>query len=138
MLEISLFTGLAVVFSFAAHAQQVPAGQTHIQSTAAPTTSEGFTFLRAKSLDSGGQFAWILAVADLNGDGRPDMVSVNYGGESNGDGSVGVLLGTGKGNFRTVITYDAGGGGPTGIAVGDLNGDGKPDVVVATQGCLSI
>jgi hypothetical protein len=113
----------------------MPAGG---KSTAAPSVSEGFTFLAARSLDSGGQMSWRLAVADLNGDGKPDVVSVNFGGESNGDGSVGVLLGTGKGHFLKASVYDAGGGGPTGIAVGDLNGDGKPDLVVVTQGCLNM
>ena len=65
-------------------------------------------------------------------------MTVNYGGLSNGDGTVGILLGNGDGSFRTVVRYDAGGGGPFGIAVGDLNGDGKPDLVVATQGCLAM
>src|SRR5258708_27807521 len=34
-------------------------------------------------------------------------------------------------SFLPVVTYDSGGSGSTSIAVADVNGDGKPDVVVA-------
>lgn len=94
-------------------------------------------FLPAVSYGSGGFLAWSTVVADLNGDGKLDLVVVNYSGESNGDGSVAVLLGNGDGTFQSAVVYDSGGGGPTSVAVGDLNHDGKPDLVVAGQGCPS-
>jgi hypothetical protein len=97
-----------------------------------PITPANPLFLPPVAYDSGGKLAWTLAVADLNGDGKPDIAVVNYG--LTGSGSVGVLFGNGDGTFRRGNTYAAG-GGPTAIAIGDLNGDGKPDLVVANQGC---
>ena len=65
------------------------------------------------------------AVADLNGDGKPDLVVTNMCQDT-----VGVLLGNGDGTFQPAITYSPGGQYPTAVAVADLNGDGKPDLVV--------
>lgn len=66
-----------------------------------------------------------VAVGDLNGDNRPDLVSANTGSND-----VSVLLGIGDGTFRTAIHYPAG-EVPWSLAVGDLNGDGRPDLAVA-------
>ena len=68
-----------------------------------------------------------LAVADVNGDGRPDVVAA-----SSYPGGVTVLLGNDARGFQpAVATADS---APTSaVAVGDLNGDGKPDVVAITD-----
>jgi hypothetical protein len=74
-----------------------------------------------------------LAVGDLNGDSRPDIV-VTYPLAN----SVSVLLNTGSGAFGTAQTY-AVGGEPTGVAVGDVSGDGKLDIVTANaNGTVSV
>lgn len=83
--------------------------------------------------NSGGQTT-SLAVADVNGDGQPDVVVANActtGGSFGCNGSVGVLLGNGDGTFQKAKTYPAGSGVLLySVAVADVNGDGKPDVVV--------
>lgn len=66
---------------------------------------------------------WQIAVADLNGDSRPDVVTAN-------DTSTSVLLGNGDGTFQTPqvdASLPA-----SGLAVGDVNGDGVKDIVVST------
>ena len=65
-----------------------------------------------------------VAVADLSGDGKPDL-AINV------DSGLGVLLNNGNGTFAAAVYY-AGPGGTSnpGIAIGDVNGDKKPDVIV--------
>jgi len=92
------------------------------------------TFQSPVTYSSGGQAAVSIAVADVNGDGKVDLLVANQTGESNGDGSVGVLLGNGNGTFQPVKTYDAGDSVTSSLAVGDVNGDGKPDLVLANSG----
>jgi hypothetical protein len=72
-----------------------------------------------------------VAVADVNGDGKPDLVIANN--QDNGNGSVGVLLGNGDGTFASIVNYASGGFAPQSVAVADLNGDGKPDVLVSNS-----
>jgi hypothetical protein len=86
------------------------------------------TFQAAVSYDSGGQYAYAIAVADVNGDGKPDLLVANWSSSS-----VGVLLGNGDGTFQASVTYDSGGQLTASIAAADVNGDGKLDVIVGNQ-----
>src|SRR3989442_53501 len=69
-----------------------------------------------------------VGIADVNGDGRPDLLTVNTGANT-----VSVLLGNGAGSFGPKTDF-ATGAVPHGLAIADLDGDGNPDLVVANTG----
>jgi FG-GAP-like repeat/Calx-beta domain/FG-GAP repeat len=102
------------------------------------TTPGAATPSFAPHLDFGGGDEPVsVALADLNGDGRPDIVVVDYQTQS-----VGVLInqtapGATTPSFAPLVNF-AVGPGPAGLAIGDLNGDGKPDLVVTDQGSDSV
>jgi hypothetical protein len=77
---------------------------------------------------------WQIALADVNGDGKLDVVTPNVT-----DSTVSVLLGNGDGTFQTQQVFTTG-VNPEGVAVGDFNGDGKPDLAVAdaSQSAVSV
>jgi hypothetical protein len=91
------------------------------------------TFKSAVSYGSSGIESTSIAVADVNGDNKLDVLVANWCASDINceDGSVGVLLGNGDGTFQAAIGYDSGGNPATAVAVADVNGDGKPDLVLA-------
>lgn len=91
------------------------------------------TFHPAVNYDSGGYTAFSTGVADVNGDGKLDLVVTNFGLTPGPVGSIGVLLGNGDGTFQPAITYYSGGGFAFSLVIADLNADGRPDVVVCNQ-----
>jgi hypothetical protein len=78
-----------------------------------------------------GNYPTSVAVSDFNGDGKPDLAVTNAVLDASADNSVvSVLLGNGDGTFQTHVDYETG-VNPASVAVGDFNGDGKPDLAVA-------
>lgn len=86
------------------------------------------TFLPATFYDSGGVFPHSGAVADINGDGKLDLVVANRD-----SGTLGVLLGNGDGTFEAAVTYDA--GVNPAVVVADVNADRKLDLIVTNLFC---
>ena len=71
-----------------------------------------------------------VVVGDVNGDNKPDIVVTN--GALN---TVGVLLNAGNGTFLNQTSYSTGtGSSPRSVAIGDVNSDNKPDIVVTLIG----
>src|SRR5205814_1174352 len=89
------------------------------------------TFGTARSVPTGSQ-PNSIAVADFNGDGKPDLVTSNS--DSN---NLGILLGTGGGNFAAA-TFVPLSSFPGDLAVTDLDSDGKPDIVVSAESSNSL
>lgn len=77
-----------------------------------------------------------IAIADVNQDGNPDVIAVVRHTQSLNNAVVSVLLGVGDGTFYAAVNYNAGGFDASSLAVGDVNGDGKLDIVVANR-CVS-
>ncbi|MFZ1011000.1 MAG: FG-GAP-like repeat-containing protein [Candidatus Sulfotelmatobacter sp.] len=70
-----------------------------------------------------------IAVSDFNNDGNSDLVVTN---STDPAGTVSVLFGQGNGSFAAQVAYVAG-STPVSVAVGDFNGDGVTDLVVANN-----
>jgi hypothetical protein len=99
------------------------------------------TFQAAQVFDAGGETSTGMSVADVNGDGKLDVLVTSrapiLSDDGYVDGAVGVLLGNGDGTFRTAHIYNSMGWAAQAVAVADVNGDGKPDVLVANQAVSS-
>ena len=105
--------------------------------TLAVSLNSGTAFGAPQFYEAGGmQYTPRMAVGDVSGDGRPDVVVSNAY-----ESKISVLVNNGSGAFPTRITYST----PTtpwGIALVDANEDGRLDVavgtVVANQGQVSV
>ncbi len=108
--------------------------QSYVGVLADTTAADAFTFTFANEQDvpTAEPNSAAVALADVNGDGKPDIVDASNGGETS------VLVNTTPAgasalsfethqDFSSVFPLNA-------LAVGDLNGDGRPDLVTETGG----
>jgi hypothetical protein len=79
-----------------------------------------------------GTQTWSPTLADLNADGKLDVIVANLVADS-----LTIRLGDGTGNFGPPMRL-ATGVGPRAVAVADLNGDGLPELVAATSTGVSL
>jgi len=95
------------------------------------------------NLQSGGLNATSVAVADVNGDGKtrfgcrdlPQQIAALVVATA-ASAAVSVLFRNGDGTFQAVVSYATGSQDANSVPVADVNGDGKPDIVVASA-CVS-
>ncbi|MHB1865734.1 MAG: FG-GAP repeat domain-containing protein, partial [Candidatus Saccharimonadales bacterium] len=73
-------------------------------------------------------------VADVNGDGINDLIAIEESSNSpSTPPGIFVFLGHADGTFANPVEYSAG-SGPIAVAIDDVNGDGKLDLIVQNSG----
>lgn len=94
-------------------------------------TSSTFAPRQAVSVGTGAVVPVGIAAADFDGDGDVDLAVAGYGYVGTGS-SVILLRNSGNGTFAAPISFPSG-EGPYDLAVGDLTGDGRPDLVIGHE-----
>lgn len=89
------------------------------------TMGMGDGTFQASHVFNTGNGAFNIAMDDLNGDGKSDLVTADMN-----DNTMSVLLGNGNGTFQAKSPFHAG-GGPTDAEIADFNGDGKLDLATS-------
>ena len=89
-----------------------------------------------------GWFPMSVVIGDLDGDGKPELISANsYNGA--GGNSVSVLRNTSSSGIINASSFAANvefatGKSPYSVAIGDIDGDGKPDICTGNNGAYSV
>jgi len=84
------------------------------------------TFGLATEYLTEGSASYSLTLGDINGDGNLDLITAGTSGSA---GQTTIRLGRGDGTFGSASQYTQESNETWGVALGDLNGDGVPDLV---------
>ena len=107
-------------------------GVSVLQNTGTPGTMGAGSFAPFVQFVTGGNI-WDVEIADLDGDKKPDLLSMNYD-----NGTVSLLRNVSTPGSLTSASFaakvDLATGAALDLAVGDLDGDGKPEVLVPRPG----
>ena len=79
-----------------------------------------------------GSAPYSVVAADVNGDGKLDLISANEGANT-----LTVLTNNGNGVFVFSATLSVG-SGPLSVVAADVNGDGKPDLITANYAASTL
>lgn len=93
----------------------------------AQTTPKAPKFFARRDYLTGCDSCFFVYVGDVTGDGIPDIVNLSQK-------YVSVLQGHGNGTFHTAVTTTFLNWGIVGVALVDLNGDGKQDLIISGYG----
>ena len=73
----------------------------------------------------------LSGLSDIDGDGHLDYVGVQFWQSLVAGANLGYALGNGDGTFQNWVTIFGFDGGVGGLVIGDVNNDGRPDVIVS-------
>jgi FG-GAP-like repeat/FG-GAP repeat/PASTA domain len=107
-----------------------------VASSVSVLVNRGDGTFRAKRDYPTGRGPLSVVIGDLNGDGKPDLVTAHSYANALARlfPKVSVLANRGGGTFQAKLDYAIPRGLPSSVAIGDLNGDRRPDLVTANPG----